>query len=138
MSLIDRIVQAPLGDDPPSARLLYGQDVRKSLRLLPDNSVHMVATSPPYWGLRDYGGEKGVWGGDPDCDCPEHEPERCVVMDIFSGSATTGKVAMKQGRDYVGLDLNPDYLDLAYARLTGRRAPKKDAPTTDFIGDLFG
>ena len=77
-------------------------------------------------------------GWEPDCDCPEHEPERCVVMDIFSGSATTGKVAMKQGRDYVGLDLNPDYLDLAYARLTGRRAPKKDAPTTDFIGDLFG
>ena len=25
------------------------------LRTLPDESVHCVVTSPPYWGLRDYG-----------------------------------------------------------------------------------
>ena len=38
---------------------------------LPDNSIDMVMTSPPYWGLRDYGEDvKEVWGGDPDC---EHE-----------------------------------------------------------------
>ena len=24
------------------------------IRLMPDESAHMVATSPPYWGLRDY------------------------------------------------------------------------------------
>ena len=96
MSLIDRIVQAPLGDDPPSARLLYGQDVRKSLRLLPDNSVHMVATSPPYWGLRDYGGEKGVWGGDPDCEHewgeegPPHHPGQ-VEQTKWKGAEAAGK-----------------------------------------------
>ena len=27
------------------------------LREMPDNSVHCVVTSPPYWGLRDYGCE---------------------------------------------------------------------------------
>jgi DNA modification methylase len=70
MSVIDRIVFRPLGDDPPEARLLYGQDVRASLRLLEPESVQVVCTSPPYWGLRDYGGEVSVWGGDPDC---EHE-----------------------------------------------------------------
>ncbi len=32
-------------------------DVLKGLRKLPDNSVHCVVTSPPYWGLRDYGVE---------------------------------------------------------------------------------
>lgn len=96
MSLIDRIVEAPLGDDPPSARLLYGQDVRKSLRLLPDNSVHMVATSPPYWGLRDYGGEKGVWGGDPDCghewgeEGPPHHPGQ-VEQTKWKGAEAAGK-----------------------------------------------
>jgi len=67
MSLIDRTVSHPLGDNPPQSRLLYGQDVRESLRLLPDASVQMVATSPPYWGLRDYGGEHSVWGGHPGC-----------------------------------------------------------------------
>ena len=30
-------------------------DVREMLATLPDESVHCVVTSPPYWGLRDYG-----------------------------------------------------------------------------------
>lgn len=30
-------------------------DVMDGLRQLPDESVHCVVTSPPYWGLRDYG-----------------------------------------------------------------------------------
>jgi DNA modification methylase len=30
-------------------------DCRESLRTLPDQSVHCVVTSPPYFGLRDYG-----------------------------------------------------------------------------------
>lgn len=41
-------------------------DVRESLRRIPDGSVQCVVTSPPYWGLRDYG--TGKWeGGDPTC-----------------------------------------------------------------------
>jgi DNA modification methylase len=34
---------------------LYGGDCRTVLRELPAESVHCVVTSPPYWGLRDYG-----------------------------------------------------------------------------------
>lgn len=30
-------------------------DVREQLHKLADNSVHCIVTSPPYWGLRDYG-----------------------------------------------------------------------------------
>lgn len=41
-------------------------DVMAGLRLLPDESVHCVVTSPPYWGLRDYGVPSSVWGGDPE------------------------------------------------------------------------
>jgi DNA modification methylase len=37
-----------------TVRILEG-DVRARLRDLPDESVHCVVTSPPYWGLRDYG-----------------------------------------------------------------------------------
>lgn len=37
------------------------------LRAMPAESVHMVVTSPPYWGLRAYGTEPQVWGGDPKC-----------------------------------------------------------------------
>lgn len=46
--------------------LLVG-DVIDQLRRLPDGIVQCVVTSPPYWGLRDYG--TATWeGGDPNCD----------------------------------------------------------------------
>jgi len=42
-------------------------DCKETLKSLPDNSVHTCATSPPYYGLRDYG--TATWeGGDPNCD----------------------------------------------------------------------
>jgi DNA modification methylase len=47
-------------------RVLVG-DVRAMLATLPDNSVSMCVTSPPYWGLRAYGTEPQVWGGDGSC-----------------------------------------------------------------------
>lgn len=36
-----------------------------------------------------------------------------IVLDPFSGSGTTGAVATFEGRRYVGIDLNRDYLDLS-------------------------
>jgi DNA modification methylase len=39
-----------------TVRILQG-DCRDVLKTLPDESVHCVVTSPPYWGLRDYGVE---------------------------------------------------------------------------------
>ncbi len=37
------------------------------LRRLPEASVHCIITSPPYYGLREYGLPPQVWGGAPDC-----------------------------------------------------------------------
>jgi len=44
------------------------------LKNLPDNFVDMVITSPPYWGLRDYGLPDTIFGGEIDCihDWNEH------------------------------------------------------------------
>jgi len=43
--------------------------VLELLKQMPDDFVDMVITSPPYWGLRDYGKEtETIWGGDKDCD----------------------------------------------------------------------
>lgn len=36
-----------------------------------------------------------------------------TVLDPFSGSGTTGMVATQEGRRYIGIDLNRDYLDLS-------------------------
>ena len=40
-------------------------DVRQKLESLPDESVHCVVTSPPYWGLRTYKGDPGMIGLEP-------------------------------------------------------------------------
>ena len=43
----------------------------------------------------------------------------CVVLDPFSGSGTTGLVAVGLGRDFIGIDLNDDYLEMARKRIEG-------------------
>jgi len=37
------------------------------LKKMPENSINCVVTSPPYWGLRDYGIPPVIWGGKPRC-----------------------------------------------------------------------
>ena len=44
-------------------------------------------------------------------------PEGGVVIDPFFGSGTTGAVAKKYGRNYIGVELNPKYVELARARI---------------------
>ena len=49
---------------------IYYDDALTALHTLPTGSVQCCVTSPPYWGLRDYG--TATWsGGAPDCD---HKP----------------------------------------------------------------
>ncbi len=63
--------------------LLTG-DVRDVLPTLPAESVHCVVTSPPYWGLRDYG--TAIWeGGDAACD---HSITRPAVRKLSGGCAS--------------------------------------------------
>jgi len=48
-----------------SIRVLVG-DCRDTLSRLSPGSIQAAITSPPYYGLRDYGTEPLVWGGDPE------------------------------------------------------------------------
>lgn len=58
---------------------------------------------------------------------PPAIPERCikagsrlgdVVLDPFNGAGATGVVANALNREYVGLDINPDYLAMAAKRIS--------------------
>lgn len=42
-----------------------------------------------------------------------------TVLDTFSGSGTTGKMAVLNGRNYVGIEISPEYVDLSKGRIPG-------------------
>lgn len=44
-------------------------------------------------------------------------PEGGLVLDPFAGIGTTGLVALRYGRNFIGYDINPDYVKLANKRL---------------------
>lgn len=59
---------------------------------------------------------------------PEELPRTCIlagcpeggrVLDMFSGSGTTGKVAYDLGRQFIGIELNPEYAELSRKRCGG-------------------
>jgi len=53
-----------------------------------------------------------------DCKCHTDKKKRCLVLDPFNGTGTTGEVAISHHQDYVGIDLNPEYLKITRKRLT--------------------
>lgn len=55
-------------------RIVVG-DVRETLKRMPDNYFDTCVTSPPYFGLRDYGTASWV-GGDPFCGHIEVQPQQ--------------------------------------------------------------
>jgi DNA modification methylase len=66
-------LEAPEKERPFINKILTG-DVITQLRLLPDEFVQMVVTSPPYWGPRDYLGEQEVTWPDGTKSIYGHEP----------------------------------------------------------------
>lgn len=55
------------------------------------------------------------------CDTPQAVPQ--IVFDPFFGSGTTGMVAKQHGRDYLGMELNPEYIELATKRINDTPEP---------------
>ncbi|MBA7579385.1 site-specific DNA-methyltransferase [Candidatus Atribacteria bacterium 1244-E10-H5-B2] len=56
---------------------------------LPAESVNCVVTSPPFWGLRDYGIEPVTWDGDKDC---RHEwGNKSITLKHKPGETNPGK-----------------------------------------------
>lgn len=67
---------------------------------------------------------------------PREIPERCIpvstrpddtVLDPFAGASTTGLVATRLHRSFVGIELNPDYAEM------GRRRIRDDAPLLNTV-----
>jgi DNA modification methylase len=91
----------------PHTGLLRSYDTRNlrsvwSIATQPYSGAHF-ATMPPELARRCI--KAGSKAGD-------------TILDPFSGSGTTGKVALELGRRYIGLELNPAYIELSQERQT--------------------
>ena len=126
-----------------SQRIIPG-DCIAVLRTLPDASVHCCVTSPPYWGLRDYGhdGQIGL----------EATPEAYVarMVEVFREVRRVlrddGTLWMNLGDSYAstGGDLNkrkPGFSCTGHARLVvsggakpGNRTPPDGLKPKDLVG----
>jgi DNA modification methylase len=125
------------------------------LRAMPADSVHCCVTSPPYWGLRDYGTPAQVWGGDPDCRHRWTAQTRIIDNNNGNGS-TTAKLAFNTRSRYArvetgfcqrcsawrgSLGLEPDYrlyVDHLVAVLREvRRVLRHDGTLWLVIGDSY-
>ena len=62
-------------------------------------SVHCIVTSPPYWGLRDYGLASSTWGGQAECG---HVWGELQPGDPRGGSGPNAKEAWIDGGDGTG------------------------------------
>src|SRR5438045_1244417 len=141
---------------------LYVGDVRAVLAELEDESVHCVVTSPPYWGLRDYG--TGSWaGGNENCDHktrPEYGRAGKTFKDYGAeagyapGSNFANHKALDQGESYketcgkcgatrtdqqLGLEKTPDeYVENMVAVFRQvRRVLRRDGTCWLNIGDSY-
>ncbi len=140
---------APTGE--ASFRLHTG-DALTVLRTFPSESIHCVVTSPPYWGLRDYGTAR--WeGGSSACDHRESSASRTAKSAASStlvGStkichrshmyrSTCGRCGARRIDQQIGAEETPD----AYvARLVAvfreaRRVLRRDGTLWLNLGDSY-
>ena len=101
-------------------------DCQEVLREFADNSIDSVVTDPPY-GLEFMGKQ---W----DYDVPGADVWREVlrvlkpggpggtVLDPFMGSGSTGRAAVLEGFNFVGIEMTPEYYDIADRRIAEAEA----------------
>jgi site-specific DNA-methyltransferase (adenine-specific) len=69
----------------------------------------------------------------PSCRC-DADPAPGVVLDPFFGSGTIALAAERHGRDWIGVELNPDYAALAEERLASWRIKEAKSPPKRWSG----
>jgi hypothetical protein len=87
-----------------------------------------------------YSGATRTLGFEPSCEC-NVEPAPGRVLDPFAGAGTTGIVAARNRRDFIGLELNPEYAQMARDRIEtdlriGHRNPQRVDVDPDQL-DIF-
>jgi DNA modification methylase len=119
---------------------IYCGDCREVLRQLPAESAHTAVTSPPYWGLRDYGVD-GQLGHEPLHDClgwaGGNACGECFVCHLVAVFAEVHRVLRDDGTLWLNLgDTYAGYWGKKYAHKAfgqdrtpdGSTPPNKPSP----------
>ena len=64
-------------------------------------------------------------------------PKNGIVLDPFMGSGTTAVVALKHNRNYIGIELNPEYIKIAEKRISETTSNQIEGQL-DWFDELFG
>jgi DNA modification methylase len=57
--------------------------------------------------------------------CLSFLPEGCTVLDPFMGSGTTGVACMNTGRNFIGIEIDEGYFNIAKRRIEAAAAQLK-------------
>jgi len=131
--------------------MIFHGDVRSTLAAVPSGTVNCCVTSPPYWGLRDYG--TATWeGGDPSCDHrngPLASPKSTLIgytgdhVKLAVGGRpyknACGKCGARRVDDQIGLELTPeDYVaEMVTVFREVRRTLRSDGTLWLNLGDSY-
>ena len=124
----------------PEGRCRRPHRQHESIYLLAKQEDHSFRVTPPVGSVWEFGNEK-IDGLAHFSRFPEELPRRCieaygrlgpdvVVLDPFSGSGTTGIVAMKLGCSYIGFEIDPGQAQASNERL--EKIAAEDAPLLRF------
>lgn len=154
-----RIVEeriSPFWKTTDSSVKLYQGDSTDILQKLPPKSVNMCVTSPPYWGLRDYG--TGTWeGGREGCDHIERTTDKqhrslakaggqstdkaaCSLAQERQFAALCGKCGAKRIDQQIGSEKTPEefILKMVWIFTYVRRLLTEDGTLWLNLGDTYG
>jgi DNA modification methylase len=146
------------GSSTPEWRIAEG-DALDLLAAMPAGFAQACITSPPYWGLRDYGVAPRVWDGDPGCRHEWAHPERGRRSDMLPANRSSsrsrhgvdhrqGHAGLEGGRfckrcgawqGCLGLEPSPElYVSHLVCVLRAvRRALREDGTLWLVLGDSF-
>lgn len=75
--------------------------------------------------IEEYGEERAgsteTIGWRPTCSCNAGPPIPCVTLDPFCGRGTVALVSRDLGRSSIGIELNPEYVEISRKNLTDNR-----------------
>jgi len=119
----EKLVERPLkASCPPKVCARCGSPYVRELEEVGKEEVNAIGTQGKQGDLQyNYETHRIIYedkGWKPTCGC-NTGTRPGIALDPMAGTGTTLAVAKKFGRNFVGIDLNPDYVEIAEERLEG-------------------